>query len=197
MQSVIYISTPTKTYADILPYVTPFANTIPDELAIEFIRQATIRFARETGVLRDIATINAEPNVLNYNVYTTESYTIDRVVGVTFSKDFINPKIEFTPPNHIKISRSVSKPQHGQVELIVVPNQSCFTIEDALYELHAKDIAAGALAEAHKLPDQPFTSLDMAIMRDREFRAAINNARTRELKKGSERSLSMKAPRFV
>lgn len=197
MQSVIYVSTPTRTYADILPHVTPFASQLPDELAIEFIRQATIRFARETGALRDIATINAEPNVLDYNVYTAESYVIERAVEVSFAKDCINPKIDFTPPNHIRLSRGVGKAQHGQVELVVVPNQSCFTIEDALYELHAKDIAAGALAEAHKLPDQVFTSLDMAVMRDREFRAAMSQARTREMKQGSERSLTMKAPRFA
>jgi hypothetical protein len=197
MDSVIFISTPTKTYADILPLVLPFANTLPEELAIELIRQSTIEFARQTGVLRDIAVINAEPNVLNYNVYTTDNYNIDRVVGVVFSKDCINPKVVFKPPHHIELSRSVGKKQHGQVELIVVPNQSCFYIEDALYELHAKDIAAGALAEAHKIPDQPFTSPDMAIIRSREFRAGINNARTRDLKRGSERSMHMTAPRFV
>jgi hypothetical protein len=175
----------------------PFAHTLPEELAIEFVRQATIRFTRDTGVLRDIATINAEPNVLDYNVHTTSLYVIDRVVGVTFAKDCINPKIEFNPPNHIRLSRSVGTKQHGQVELIVVPNQDCFLLEDSLYELHAKDIAAGALAEAHKLPDQIFTSLDIAVMRDREFRSAVNLARTRELKKGSEKSMVMKAPRFV
>jgi hypothetical protein len=197
MQSVVYISTPTRTYVDVLPYVIPFASQLPEELAVEFVRQATIRFARETGILRDIATINAEPNVLDYNVYTTDNYNIDRVVGVTFAKDCINPKVEFRPPHHIHLSRSVGKRQHGQVELVVVPNQDCFYLEDSLYELHAKDLAAGALAEIHKLPDQAFTSLDMAVMREREFRSAINNARTRELKKGSERGLSMTAPRFV
>ena len=69
------------------------------------------------------------------------------------------------------------------VSAIVQPKEQAAQIPEEGLTKYRSGIEAGALAYLHRLPGQPWTNPNEALMRQREFQASVNNARA-EVQRG-------------
>lgn len=192
--------TPTeRSFAAILPYVLPHATTLPDALGIHHIRGAAIEFARATGVLQDAYPLTLYPNATQYNIFTQPEYNIIRVDGVdSVDGDRCGGwEYRFQPLNDLEVLTTVSVATDVSVRLTVAPKQDSNRLDTYLYELHAEDLAYGALARIAAIPNQYYTSSNMTAFYQRQFMLAKNKARVARSAGYSNKPTFMQMGRFV
>lgn len=71
---------------DILPYILPNCNALPEEMAMDYGRRAYIEFAQRSGGLVRVLTYDLQEGVLDYPLELPKGYKINRVNYVSIDK---------------------------------------------------------------------------------------------------------------
>lgn len=71
---------------DILPYILPNCNALPEEIAMDYGRRAYIQMAMRSGGLVRVLTYDLQEGVIDYPLEVPQGYKINRVNWVSIAK---------------------------------------------------------------------------------------------------------------
>lgn len=172
----------------LLRHVMPYTPGLPHDMALDLVREAYKLFARRTGFLVHKCVIDSQANVRQYPLVVPEGYSVFTILGrkslpasawwfgdrPVFLTDF-----EVLDNTLIEFRHGYTKDEIGGIEVYVVliPTDCCDTIPLSLEEPYGRGIAYGAIAEAMRLPNRPFTSLKLADLMELRFNRNNANAK--------------------
>lgn len=174
---------------DILPHVMPYAPGCAEPTAIQQIRDAAVRFCERTRCWRHIATLQtlAEPGDI---VVVPAGSMLFELEWISFNGKILQPR---TPqvedyaqdsgamePEYVNQVNpgSLNLVPHAAGELVVSmflkPDASTLQLPDFLVTDFARNLADGALSTLLLIPNQPFTSPQMAAVFENKFQTVMD-----------------------
>lgn len=195
---------------EFLPYVVPFANGVPDEVAAHSVRLAAIEFAQVTLMQKRSVIIDAQEGVHDYPFEIDDSYETITVDDVCYRERSLNPLryeqcspnacgYTFTKPNLLMVYPAPQKdgPRCIKVTVSVQMGQDTCFIDRTIYANHAEDLANGALARLLRMQGASWFNLQLAGVHLKAFRQAYARAKVRASRGDISAPLVMTAPRFI
>ena len=209
-------------YEKFLPEVLQYVPDVPEEVALNAIRNAAVEFCERTRYLQtDLDPIPCVAGVPDYEIVidgTNKFVDItmawyNDVLLIPKSTEELNRIYRYTDWRTLKadpqyINREVSE------ELILVPmpvktggnlkiraayapTRASTEIENSVYENFLEYIAYGARARLYNTPKQSYFDKNSAMEFDKRFRACIAEVRTRVNKGLSRSAVSVEYTRFI
>jgi len=152
---------------------------------------AADEFCRQSRIWRETSEeITVTQDEIDYELEPENPALIVDVEKVVLNQRILNP---VTPGSHASHGYSLlinESPtlrlighQSGRmvVDLILAPDPRTRTLPDFFWNDWRKTLASGTLAKLLLVPNQPFTSPDLATFHERQFRAGIVSATSRAL----------------
>ena len=199
----------------LLDHVMPRTPRLTVDLARLEIRQAAIRFCRESRCdRRTLASFNTVPADPLYVLTAPADTAISEVLGVALDEEKIDPlrpdeipadaETETGTPSHYGY-----RPKTGELQLIVAPSvvqavsvivaveppASTTVLNDWIAQRYGRDIAYGALAELLEMPKKPWSDPQLSVLYRGKFNTAIADARD-EADKGMTGAATRTRPVF-
>ncbi len=185
-------------FTDFLSYVLPLAPSVPEPLALQALRTAAAEFCQKTRSWRHVAEIDVVGD--SYEVAPVPSqailFEIEEAWFKLTGQEYGNPlqRIAFKQidPNdlpEIEDTPGVAAPEYiSQVDyetvilvpiavgtlrisMFLAPANSADDAPDFLYDKFAQNIADGALASILMTPEQPYTNMQLGVMKQAAFNA--------------------------
>ena len=197
---------------DFLPRVTLIAKGVPDEVAIEYLRQSAMTLAKDSRLLKRTAYSDVQAGVTDYYIENGEQEQVtlihDVAVGcpsgwqgmdTSFSnrgcfvalKECRNEHFIFQPPDKI-VLRNVPK-EDGEksikIDYFAVPTQNCCEVDKLLYDRYQDVVVNGALANLLFMRQYDFADPQMAMLYEKRFKQGITQAKidvTRDFETGTQ-----------
>ena len=182
-----------------LPRVTLVAQGVPDDVAIEYIRQSAMRLAKDSRLLKRTAYADVQAGVADYYIANGEQEQINLLYDIQLGKPhswcggvnlsdtgcFValqtcrNPFFTFEPPDKVILART---PKHdGEKQLrfdyYAVPTQNCCKVDKLLYDRYHDTVVNGALADLLLMRKYEFADPQLALAYDRRFQQGIAQAK--------------------
>ena len=180
------------TWDDFAPYVLPYAPGCPDATMEHHVRQAAIEFCRATFVWQaELAPIAGDDASTVFAMTMPTGAVACKLLGVVINVtgyqpqpvDVVTPDIgaERIRDGNLRpcaftgdLSGLVVFPAQPSTASIVPtvalkPSQTAAVFPDVLFNQHANDIVAGALASILSLPKQEWTDMQAAAIRASQF----------------------------
>ena len=197
---------------DFLPWIRPFAQSVPEPVAVRNIIDAADEFCKRTRCWREVEVVSSDgidfevlcvpPGAALYEVEEAHfnGCELERVSFNDIPPELI-PQIvdgpqkpgELGEPRYISSRGAnavvIAPPAAGmlRISMFLVPAPGADMLPDVLFDSFSKDVGAGALARILILPDQPFTNPDMAMMFASQFERACDR-NFRYNKRGQQRA---------
>lgn len=161
--------------AEFLPRVRLVARGVPDDVALEYINAAAIRFARLTGILKRRAVVDIQAGVQDYYFQAGDFEQIHRADNVTLCRA---EKWQFQPPDKLWLEKmpQADTPKGLLFEYTAIPIQAACKVDRLLYDYYQDGIVAGALAELLLMRQYDFADPQMAAVYEQKFNHAKNKA---------------------
>ena len=186
--------------ASFLPFVLPHAQSVPDMLAEQYIRQAAREFCQETRAWRTVTEIDVAGEAQNDVPVPSQSEVFEIAeawfrlgTGSQYGKPLYRVSFENMDPNLLPTGTTpangavpeaitqigfnsiiVAPPASGKVKIsaYLMPTITADSVPDFLFAKYATIIADGALGQLLLVPGQPYTAPDIAGYRSGLFRSA-------------------------
>ncbi|MEN6532347.1 MAG: hypothetical protein ABFD89_01710 [Bryobacteraceae bacterium] len=190
-----------EAYTDLLGRVITLVPGVEDNLALDALRRIMPEFFSRTGIWREELTVTTEADVASYALTSPAGTKIRQVaevknagadVAIHTSAYWYNRKLsKLTFETHDIPSRTGDA---LTVTVVIVPERwaSAETYPAHLLEDYGEAIAAGAAADLLAMTGKPWTNLDAALFRKKEYRNGLGEAAGQVMRKGTERSLEMR-----
>lgn len=161
--------------AEFLPRVRLVARGVPDDVALEYINAAAVRFARLTGVLKRRAVVDIQAGVQDVFLQAGEHEQIYRVDTVQQCGDV---QWQFQPPDKIWLEKMpcADVPRGLLFEYTALPVQAACMVDKLLLDYYQDGIVAGALAELLLMRQYDFADVSLAAVYEQKFTSAKNQA---------------------
>lgn len=185
---------------DFLPYLLPFAPSVPEPIALQYIRLACIEFCKRSRSWRDVTEFDVSGQE-EEGLPTLGQSSLFEIERAWFRSSSINKWEELTVKPFVEIDQSlydiaptqvtpkyISQISHDAVTLVplaiglckismfLMPSQDADAVPDILFKRFAQEISDGALAKIMMIPDQPYTNPTMAAFKDAAFNSACDSA---------------------
>lgn len=196
---------------DFLPFVLPHATACPEPTALKYLREAAITFCQRTRVWREVDTLPVDGLEIQ-TVCVPPHSSLFEIEGAWLDGERLSPA-PFAKVAHLLDRRGQGKPQfitqtrHDAVMLLprgpgklrismfLTPAHDAEVVPTFLYDQFGREIGWGALAEICLLPNQPFTSPDMALLFSQRFTSACDRNFAANIK-GQQRAPARSKPSF-
>ncbi len=193
---------------DFIPDVALMVPDAPQEVVGYAAREAAIRFAREAGVLRRTAWLNANPNVFSYDLTFGDCYVIGRITYVQAGDTCLKALSDvpcgdrctaegdwffFDQPSTLHIGRLPGTGDDGkdwiEVNASVIPSErSCFA-DRILMDRYKAAIVHAAAAQLFVIPNEPWTQPNLSLYHERRYLALVQEARRDRMRGYSEQQV--------
>jgi hypothetical protein len=213
----------TVPFEQFLPEVMQYAPDVPEFIALNAIRNASIEFCEKSRYWQaDIAPVPLEANKYEYVVQTppdtkfvdiVEAYA-DEVLLIPKSSEELSRIYRYTDWRSVEgMPAYITRINYPAVQLVpyltsvtgqqlslrvaLAPTRDAAEIDQEIYEQFLEYISFGARARLYSTPKQAYYDKASAMDYMRMFRAGINEARTRVNKGLSRTSGRIEFQRFV
>lgn len=200
--------------SEFLPYILPDIGDVPDEIAAHKARLACIEFAARTHQLKRTLFVDEQAGVQNYYLCVPDGYTLlsidyvrnncrdlpaNKAADPFQTQHACSKWYAFDKPNVLYINPTprCDNPRGIEVRVTVLPGQDTCFVDRCIYDVHAQDVAYGALAKLHMMQPEAWYDPRLAGVYERQWRDALRTAKVREDKKHTADPLIMKATRWV
>jgi hypothetical protein len=203
----------TVSYENFLPEVMQFVRDVPEIVAVNAIRNATIEFCEKTLFLQQAFDgITTVAGVNQYELDPDGDYKVVDIMEIWNGDQFLIPKpIEeltriyrtsnwqnltgnpyyfFRPsPSILQLVPTPQITQAGYLKIraAVAPTRASTTVDSDVYERWLEIIAAGAKARLYATPNQPYYDPKAAMMLTKYFSDMCNDI-LRRVNKGNVRA---------
>lgn len=169
---------------------------LPDDILMNYVRNAAIEFAKRTGVIiRDIE-IMLEPCVENYLMETLDCMVINKVLNVCRKG---HPVVRvptgrcakvncgggmvmwWEEPNLAYFTPAPSVEEYVTVTVSVIPSDDACEVDSILLSTYREDILHGARSRLYAIPRRPWSDGGMALRSSQLFEKGIAKANTRRV----------------
>jgi len=175
--------------ADMMRLVLPFAPGCPEPVAVQYLREAAITFCERTRIWRASDKFNVQGGC--DEVLCTPSYAqIYEIERAWFNDRDLEPApyggfdrheyrdalpryITQASPESVRLVPGALEEGVLTLSLFLKPSQDAEDLPDILTE-HERVIADGALNRILLIPNQPFTSPDMAAAYGQSFQSGLD-----------------------
>lgn len=213
----------TVSYDVFLPEVVQYVKDVPEIVAIQAVRNATIQFCEETRVLQsNLDPMTGVATVSEYEMIPCKDHKVVDIMEAWYGDQLLIPKAveELTRiyrtsnwndldgnPYYYFRSRTqeitlVPTPKvtvQAQIKLRVAlaPTRAATAVDSELYERYVEYIALGARARLYDTPNQPYYEPKSAQLYLKRFNDGMAEVRTRVAKGLTRASVQIEYQRFV
>lgn len=191
----IHIHVQTEPLEPLLRWVAPSAPEAPREMALDYLRQALIEFARKTGLMRYEATLPIQRGVRNYELIAPEGYEVFALKDVNY-QEF--PYQRFPDAHSWWYMWGYKFRMEGNRELVfrdepsaddntrkivfhLIPTDCADTIPTEIATPFGKGIAMGALADLLEIPSKPWSNPQLAQKKRLDYNRTVLSGRQLEI----------------
>lgn len=152
---------------------------LPPNVALSYIKNAVIEFAKRTSILRRTDTIRLQDGLQTYPLINApDEEKVYRLVSVSRNgrpqdASFDDTCVILSCP----VGVSPECEEHIVVEYVALPIRKSCNVDEIIYDDWHDAIVDGALIGIHLMPQKPWTSNAASQSRDKNFRIAIGDAR--------------------
>jgi hypothetical protein len=211
-------------YDNFLVEVMPYVKDVPEIVALQAIKNATIEFCQETRYIQD--NLDAMAGITKIGTYDLEAnegtYKIADIVECWYGDSFLvpksieqltqiyrstnwntlggNPYYYFRPSSQeIRLVPYPDVTQSGKINIraALKPSRASTTIREEIYERFLEDIAYGARARLYNTPNQPYYDLKTSLEYMKRFNDVIADVRTQVNKGLTRASVQIEFQRLV
>jgi hypothetical protein len=207
-----------------LPEVMQFVKDVPEVVALNAIRNASIEFCQETRYIQQhLDPMTGVANIGTYDLEANEgTYKIADIIECWYGDQFLVPKsieqltqiyrttnwntLDGNPYYYYRPSsqeiRLVPYPQLTEANKILVlaalkPSRVSTTVREEIFERFLEDIAYGARARLYNTPNQPYYDLKTSMEYLKRFNDVIADVRTQVNKGLTRASVQIEFQRLV
>lgn len=169
---------------EFLPRVRLVARGVPEEIALEYLGQSALDFARKTHLLKRKLRFNTQVGVRDYYLKTGELEQIFLVLADTCAvrpcavSATSCPEFAFEPPNKIMIHHQNKIDEYYfQVNYLAIPRQDACAVDKLLFDSHQEAIVSGALANLLLMRQYEFSDVSLAVVYEQKFNKAVHQAK--------------------
>jgi hypothetical protein len=210
-------------YESFLPDVVQFVKDVPEIVAVQAIRNATIQFCEKTRVLQtQLSPMDMTAGISVYGFEPDVGYKVVDIMEAWYGDQLLIPKAveELTRiyrtsnwndldgnPYYYFRSRTqevtlVPKPKVTEaaklkLRVAVVPSRSSSVIDEEIFERYYEIITLGARARLYDTPNQPYYEPKSAQLYLKRFSDGMNEVRTRVAKGLTRAAVQIEFQRFV
>lgn len=178
---------------EFLPRVTLVAKGVPDDVALEYIRQAAQTLARDSRLLQRELRLDVQAGVRDYYLDNGDFEQVHYVDDVQLGKrkDCNRPyrhrampfytcnEFTFEPNDKIILSKTPKADAENQlfVRYFAIPTQNACEVDKLLYDRYHDVVVNGALADLLLMRQYAFADPQMAMLYDTKFKQGIAKAK--------------------
>lgn len=179
--------------AEFLPRVRLVAKGVPEEVALEFLNEAALAFARQSGVLKRRLVLDVQKGVRDYYVQAGEHEQIALVRELAYGcgRDWtVSPcavpergcrhdLFGFEPPDKVwlKDVPKADKEAAVKLEYAAMPRPDACMADRLLYDRYQDGVVAGALAHVLLMRAYEFADARLAAVYEARFARAVSEAK--------------------
>lgn len=180
-----------------LPNVRVVNPTVPDNILLDYIREAAIEFASRTHILTRDVTIKTQKCVADYWPCLGQDEIIRRVkmvsvdgecydaVGNTCSWELESGTFWFYPPNSLEVPGDLKEGTEVRLTVSAIPSQTSSYVDKIIYDNYFTAITDYAAAKAQLVPiskddidEYGSTHSSVYQLRMDNFNRAVKRAKT-------------------
>lgn len=177
---------------EFLPRVTLVAQGVPDDVAVEYLRQAAFHFARDSLLLKRELRFDVQAGVRDYYLSNGDHEQVHYIDEIGFgksratchcrsspSKGIPCREFQFEPNDKIILANSPKSDGENQlfVRYFAVPTQSACEVDKLLFDRYHDVIVNGALSELLLMRKYDFADPQMAMFYKREYQQGLAKAK--------------------
>ncbi|NTE96689.1 hypothetical protein [Agrobacterium tumefaciens] len=173
----------------LLNLVNPFAPSLPEPTAVQWLRWAAIEFCKSTRVWRDERRFEVIGGA-DEQFCMPEYAAIHEIERSWFGTRELDPLpfgktprfrddsqpiyLSQVAPNTVRLVPGAQEAGELVLHLFLKPSITAEDLPDMLIDDYGQQLAEGALSRILLLPNQPFTDLNMAMAYGQAFQAALD-----------------------
>lgn len=169
---------------EFLPRVTLVAKGVPDDVALEYLRQACQTVARDSLLLKRELRLDVQAGVRDYYLENGDAEQVHYVEQVELASGRISPfsyqnEFTFEPNDKIILRKTPQADAENQlyVRYYAIPTQNACEVDKLLFDRYHDVIVNGALASLLLMRQYSFADPQMAMMYERNFKQGIAKAK--------------------
>lgn len=153
---------------------------LPPEVALSYIKNSAIEFARKSGILTRQIEVKFEDGVDIYPILDPACERLHTLISAWDAKTGCPLDVEAWEDNCVRICKLPGPcDEHFIVKIIASPSRNCCEVDAVLYEDWHDYIVAGALSALHMMPQSTWTSSAAAQMQGNKFNEGVKEARVK------------------
>lgn len=177
--------------------------------AEQFALNAAIEFAVKSKAFRRTVPIDVQCGMTEYP-FEGDCYAVVQILGVEFRGQSITPapgrpcscggRMFAVDDGLVRLlwTPSEDMPQALKVRLAIAPKRDACTLDEAFFfDLWAQAVIDGALAKILLMPNEPWTNLQLARVKESDFERAVSEARRLAILGRSSGPFYSRAPSFL
>jgi hypothetical protein len=184
---------------EFFPRVLPYVPGCSEPLARQAILDSATRFCEKTLILRQsLDSFNTIKNLVSYDLESPNNQMrVARVLSVTIDgkeiKGIFEEDVPMLSDNEGKptgfyttrvdsefVLNLYPKPDDKYKVVVTValaPTKTASALENDLYDIWSEGVICGAIARIAKVPNMPFSSMDVAMMKEAEAAKYLQESR--------------------
>lgn len=169
---------------EFLPRVTLIAKGVPDDVALEYLRQAAQTLARDSRLLKRELRLDVQAGVRDYYLDNGEHEQVHYVDKVELKSGQISPcfckdGFDFEPNDKIILHKTPKVDGEHQlyVSYFAIPSQNACEVDTLLFDRYHDVVVNGALASLLLMRQYGFADPQMAIFYEQKFKQGITQAK--------------------
>lgn len=169
---------------EFLPRITLIAKGVPDDVALEYLRQSAQTLARESRLLKRELRLDVQTGVRDYYLEQGENEQVHYVEKVELTSGQHSPLackngFDFEPSDKIILHNAPKADGENQlfVRYFAIPSQNACDVDKLLYDRYHDVVVNGALADLLLMRQYAFADPQMAVLYDQRFKQGIAKAK--------------------
>ncbi|MFU2079362.1 hypothetical protein ACLSYV_03560 [Avibacterium avium] len=174
-----------------LPRVTLVAKGVPDDVAIEYLRQACQQLARDSWLLKREVSLDVQAGVKDYYLHCGDNEQVHYVDNISLGKckqgyfrykplaRYRDENIAFEPSDKILLTHlpQQDRERHLFVHYFAIPTQNACQVDKLIYDRYHDVVVNGALADLLLMRQYEFADPQMAMVYEKRFKQGIAQAK--------------------
>lgn len=171
-------------FTEFLPRVTLIAKGVPDDVALEYLRQSAQTLARDSRLLKRELRLDVQAGVRDYYLDNGDHEQVHYVDKVALKSGQISPcfckdAFDFEPNDKIILHNTPKADKENQlyIRYFAMPTQSTCEVDKLLFDRYHDVVVNGALANLLLMRQYAFADPQMAMFYETRFKQGIAQAK--------------------
>ncbi|THA10962.1 hypothetical protein [Rodentibacter pneumotropicus] len=169
---------------EFLPRVTLIAKGVPDDVALEYLRQSAQTLARDSRLLKRELRLDVQAGVRDYYLGNGDHEQVHYVDNIELKSGQISPcfckdAFDFEPNDKIILHKTPKADRENQlyVRYFAMPTQNACEVDKLLFDRYHDVVVNGALANLLLMRQYAFADPQMAMFYETRFKQGIAQAK--------------------